>query len=94
MGKRNERNKTIFENKVTMSGNHIVLKESLLRNVAASFSLRPYRDVLFVLEKENWVTNWEARELSVLLREMHIPVRYIRPIPCGLPRQSLFFSPS
>lgn len=64
---------------------------STFHNISSIFSDKPYSDILFVLEKKNWSTNWDVLELSRVAGELGIPVRYSGPLIVGLPRQSIFF---
>ncbi|MBN1457799.1 MAG: glycosyltransferase family 4 protein [Sedimentisphaerales bacterium] len=65
-------------------------KPSLLKNISASFSLKPYRDVLFVSEGIEWVTSREIRGLVSVTNKLGIPSRHSGPLRIGLPRQSIF----
>ena len=67
------------------------LTGSVFKNLLSSFSLKPYSDVLFVTEGIDWVTSQEIRGLSTVTKELGIRARYSKPIPFGLPRQSIFF---
>lgn len=66
------------------------IKPSLLKNISASFSFKPYSDVLFVSEKMNWSTAWDIRELSKIASQLRINTRYSHRLLLGLPRQSIF----
>jgi glycosyltransferase involved in cell wall biosynthesis len=66
------------------------LKPSLLKNISASLSLKPYRDILFASEGVDWVTNQEIRGLVSITNKLGIPSRHCGPLRIGLPRQSIF----
>ncbi|MFC1534663.1 glycosyltransferase family 4 protein [Thermodesulfobacteriota bacterium] len=68
------------------------LIKSLIRNIPASFSLKPYSDLLFISEGVNWVTSWEVRELAGIIKKLGIHSRFSGPSPIGLPRQSIFLA--
>ncbi|MCK4784260.1 MAG: glycosyltransferase family 4 protein [Desulfobacteraceae bacterium] len=74
-----------------MNGQYNDLTGSVFKNLLSSFSLKPYSDVLFVTEGIDWVTSQEIRGLSTVTKELGIRARYSKPIPFGLPRQSIFF---
>jgi glycosyltransferase involved in cell wall biosynthesis len=67
------------------------LKPTTLRNIFASLSARPYKDVLFVTEGIKWVTSGEIESLSEVLRELGISRRISGPVPIGFPRQAIFY---
>jgi len=74
-----------------MSGPYRKLTTSIFHNIFCVFSDKPYSDILFVLEKMNWSTNWDILELSRVVGKLGIRARYSGPLIVGLPRQSIFF---
>ncbi len=63
-----------------------------LKNIAASFSARPYRDVLFVSEGIDWVTDGEIKSLTEdVLQNINIPWRLSGPVKFGFARQAVFY---
>jgi len=67
------------------------LNSSLIKNLSASFSRKPYSDVLFVSEGVNWVTTQEILGVAGITEKLGINLRYSGPLLLGLPRQSIFF---
>ncbi len=67
------------------------LKPTTLRNILASLSARPYKDVLFVTEGVKWVTSGEIESLAEVLKKLGIKRRISGPIPVGFPRQAIFY---
>ncbi|OHB57315.1 MAG: hypothetical protein A2173_02965 [Planctomycetes bacterium RBG_13_44_8b] len=63
-----------------------------MKNFLASFSTKPYRDVLFVSEGIEWVTSGEIRGLvEDVLPSLNISWRISGPVPIGFPRQAIFY---
>jgi glycosyltransferase involved in cell wall biosynthesis len=63
-----------------------------IQNIAASFALSPYKDVLFVSEGIEWVTSGEIKCLTEeVLRQLGIGWRISGPVPVGFPRQAIFY---
>ncbi|MCD4832070.1 MAG: glycosyltransferase family 4 protein [Anaerohalosphaeraceae bacterium] len=65
---------------------------SLCRNLLASFRCNPYRDVLFVSEGMDWVTNREIKCLTEdVLENLGISWRLSGPQKIGFARQAVFY---
>jgi len=63
-----------------------------IQNIAASFALTPYKDVLFVSEGIEWVTSGEIKCLTEeVLRQLGVGWRISGPVPVGFPRQAIFY---
>lgn len=68
------------------------LKPSTIKNIFASFSARPYKDVLFVTEGIEWVTSGEIRCITEeVLQQLGIKWRISGPMPVGFLRQAIFY---
>ncbi|MBN1788085.1 MAG: glycosyltransferase family 4 protein [Sedimentisphaerales bacterium] len=67
------------------------LEPTTLRNILATFSTRPYKDILFVTEGIKWVTSGEIDSLSEVLQSLGISRRISGPILVGFPRQAIFY---
>jgi glycosyltransferase involved in cell wall biosynthesis len=68
------------------------LKPTTIKNIFASFSARPYKDVLFVTEGIEWVTSGEIRCITEeVLQQLGIRWRISGPMPVGFPRQAIFY---
>lgn len=68
------------------------LKPTTIKNIFASFSARPYKDVLFVTEGIEWVTSGEIRcIMEEVLQQLGIKWRISGPMPIGFPRQAIFY---
>lgn len=71
---------------------HCVIKpSSIIKNLSACFSFKPYRDVLFVSEGIDWVTTQEIIGVVSAIEKLGIRTRFSGPLRLGLPRQSIFY---
>jgi len=76
---------------MSIDKNSVIKPSSIVKNLSACFSFKPYRDVLFVSEGVDWVTTQEIKGLLSVTEKLGISCRQSGPLRIGLPRQSIFF---
>lgn len=74
-----------------MYGKYSALAISFIRNLAYSFSLRPYSDIMFASDRANWSLRWDMLEVAKIVRKLGIRTRALGTTGLGFPRQCVFF---